>query len=409
MPSRPATATTARAELGIPDDARAVLVVAGSWGVGDVPGTYEAIVAAGDFHPVVVCGRDEKLRDTLAAAGQGTVVGWTDDMPRLMAACDVMVENAGGLTANEAFAVGLPVVTFLPIAGHGKDNAEGMEALGVTRYARTTEELRAALDVLAVPGPERQAQIARAHALFVGGRGRRRAPRGRPARRAQHRPTDQDAEGTAADAGRRRRAARDLRAADAGRAGRHRLRRRRRRAAAPRRGEPRLPRRPADRGRDQPPGIRATLERMHATAILDAETVHATGPAVMQALAARKVDVGNGGWGEGRPFRYLRAQSDVVQSTQVITAAARVDVKEFVPGRRFDAFDQIFARRRGQRLVRPDHTLRPDGTKVELRARGVYLLDGRGSSAGELERALDGFQDGASRGDLAVTPFSALR
>jgi len=68
----------------------------------------------------------------------------------------------------EAFAVGLPVVTFLPIAGHGKDNAEGMEALGVTRYARTTEELRAALDVLAVPGPERQAQIARAHALFVG-------------------------------------------------------------------------------------------------------------------------------------------------------------------------------------------------------------------------------------------------
>ncbi len=157
------------------------------------------------------------------------------------------------------------------------------------------------------------------------------------------------------------------------------------------------------------PGIRATLDRMHATAILDAETVRATGPGVMRALVARKVDVGNGGWGEGRPFRYLRAQTDVVQSTQVITAAARVDVKEFVPGRRFDAFDQIFARRRGQRLVRPDHTLRPDDANVELAARGVYMLDGRGSSADDVKRALDGFEVGARRDGLAVTPLSALR
>ncbi len=399
---------TARAELGIPDDARAVLVVAGSWGVGDVPGTYEAIVEAGDFHPVVVCGRDEKLRDTLAAAGQGTVVGWTDDMPRLMAACDVMVENAGGLTANEAFAVGLPVVTFLPIAGHGKDNAEGMEALGVTRYARTTEELRAALDVLAVPGPERQAQIARAHALFVGDaaddvllEAARRAERNidRPIRMPKAPQRMRVAVvGLLAIYGLLTLGAQGVTAFGVGV------------AEPPAAAASRVylgVRLTADE--ISRPAIHATLERMHATAILDAETVRATGPAVMQALAARKVDVGNGGWGEGRPFRYLRAQSDVVQSTQVITAAARVDVKEFVPGRRFDAFDQIFARRRGQRLVRPDHTLRPDGTKVELRARGVYLLDGRGSSAGELERALDGFEDGASRGDLAVTPFSALR
>ena len=113
-----------------------MLVVAGSWGVGDVVGTVEAIARAGDFHPVTVCGRDEKLKAALEALGHGTVIGWTDEMPALMAACDAMVENAGGLTANEAFAVGLPVVTFKPIAGHGKDNAEGMAEIGVSRYAR---------------------------------------------------------------------------------------------------------------------------------------------------------------------------------------------------------------------------------------------------------------------------------
>ena len=112
---------------------------------------------AGDFHPIMVCGRDDKLRAELEGSGYGTVLGWTDEMPALMDACDVLVENAGGLTAMEAFAVGLPVITFQPIAGHGKDNAESMAELGVNCYARDDDELRAALTDLTVPGPDRSA------------------------------------------------------------------------------------------------------------------------------------------------------------------------------------------------------------------------------------------------------------
>ena len=112
----------------------------------------EAISRAGDYHPVTVCGRDQALKVTLEELDLGTVIGWTDEMPALMAACDAMVENAGGLTANEAFAVGLPVITFKPIAGHGKDNAEGMAEIGVSRYARTEDELRIALADVTQPG-----------------------------------------------------------------------------------------------------------------------------------------------------------------------------------------------------------------------------------------------------------------
>ncbi len=283
-----------------------------------------------------------------------------------------------------------------------------MEELGVTRYARTTEELRTALEVLAAPGPERQAQLARAQSLFVGDPADDvLVEADRRAERSIERPIKMP------------KAAQRLRVAAVGMLAIYGvLTLGAQGVSAFGVGVAEPPAKQPDRvylgvrltadeiGR---PGIRATLDRMHATAILDAETVRAAGPGVMQALAARQVDVGNGGWGVGRPFRYLRAQTDVVQSTQVITAAARVDVKEFVPGRRFDAFDQIFARRRGQRLVRPDHTLRPDDTNVELAARGVYLLDGRGASSGDVERALDGFADGARRDGLSVTPFSALR
>src|SRR3954451_4272611 len=168
VPASPAVRAAGRHALGLADGERAVLVVAGSWGVGDVVGTVEAIARAGDYHPVTVCGRDAHLKATLEARGFGTVIGWTDEMPKLMAACDAMVENAGGLTANEAFAVGLPVVTFKPIAGHGKDNAVGMAEIGVTRYAHNDEELRAALAAVTVPGRERDEQVARAAALFAG-------------------------------------------------------------------------------------------------------------------------------------------------------------------------------------------------------------------------------------------------
>ena len=45
-----------RTNLGLAPDERAVLVVAGSWGVGDVIETVEAIGRSGEFHPITVCG-----------------------------------------------------------------------------------------------------------------------------------------------------------------------------------------------------------------------------------------------------------------------------------------------------------------------------------------------------------------
>src|SRR5204862_2134482 len=133
---------------GIQPGSRAVLVVAGSWGVGDVASTVHAVERCGlEYHPITVCGKDDKLRESLLEQGVGgTVLGWTDDMPGLMAAADALVENAGGLTCMEAFAAGLPVVSFRPIAGHGKQNALEMDRAGVAALAPTVADLAPTLD-----------------------------------------------------------------------------------------------------------------------------------------------------------------------------------------------------------------------------------------------------------------------
>jgi UDP-N-acetylglucosamine:LPS N-acetylglucosamine transferase len=399
----------ARAELGLADDERAVLVVAGSWGVGDITGTFDAICEAGDFHPVVVCARDEDLKAALEARGSGTILGWTNDMPQLMAACDVMVENAGGLTANEAFAVGLPVVTFLPIAGHGKDNAEGMSELGVTRYARNLDELRDALTVLSRPSAARQAQIAKAHSLFVGDAAddvlseaarRLRDGIGKPVQmpKLPHRMRV-FAFSTLAIYGLLTLGAQGIAAFGVGVA------------------EP--PRSAHDKvflgvhltkAEVERPSIRAMLDRMNVTAIVDGETVQSSDGSALQALVDRRVDLGNGGWGQGRPFRPLRAETDVVAATDAITKTVTgAKIMEFVPGRRFDAFDQIFAHRRGQRLVRPDYVIRPTAMPKVLRDRAVYVLDGRGSTVYETRGALGQLEEQLSRENLQASPLSELR
>ena len=144
-----------RAELDLPEDAPVALIVTGSLGLGDVQATVEAVVASGAAVPVVACGRNEALRRKLAALLGPRALGWRDDVPNLMAASDVLVTNAGGLSFTEALVAGLPAVSFAPLPGHGEANAHVLDAAGLAPWARTTTQLADALTA-AVDRQDRQ-------------------------------------------------------------------------------------------------------------------------------------------------------------------------------------------------------------------------------------------------------------
>ncbi|BCJ61469.1 hypothetical protein Jiend_48910 [Micromonospora endophytica] len=141
----------ARACFGLPQRERLALIVAGSWGVGDVTRTAAEVLATGCVTPVIVCGRNDDLRRQLHAF-PGHVLGWVDDMPTLMRAVDVVVENAGGLTCQQSLAAGLPTVTYRPIPGHGRANAEVLADAGLTTYVTTAAHLRPTLTALTTAG-----------------------------------------------------------------------------------------------------------------------------------------------------------------------------------------------------------------------------------------------------------------
>lgn len=149
------------------EDDRVVLITGGSWGIGDVERTATAVARSGRYSPTVLCGRDDALQHRLERRGI-RALGWTDRIPALIAGADALVDNAGGLSCMEAFASGTPVVTYRPIAGHGRHNAAVMARTGVSRYPRTDRGLIRTLDQLTDTGERRSEAIASGRSLFIG-------------------------------------------------------------------------------------------------------------------------------------------------------------------------------------------------------------------------------------------------
>jgi len=137
----------ARRCLGLPEEGRMVVVSGGGWGVGDIAGAVREFTRVPEVSSIVcLAGRNEQLAEKLGGAfaddPRVRVYGFTDKMPELLAAADVLVHSTGGVTCLEARAAGTPVVSYgLPV-GHARLNTRAMADLDLLRLANDTDELR---------------------------------------------------------------------------------------------------------------------------------------------------------------------------------------------------------------------------------------------------------------------------
>jgi UDP-N-acetylglucosamine:LPS N-acetylglucosamine transferase len=201
----PGDRAAARRRLDLPVDAFIAVVSCGSLGFGRSEVAIRELLQGGDPHVcvVVVCGRNEALRDRIrsgfATDDRVRVLGWVDDMAALMVAANVVVTTAGGVTSLEALACGRAVLMHRPIAGHGKANAELMARAGVAEtcpgdgdLARAVGRLRrepdrlSAIEATAAAHSDSHdlADGLRALDALVGDKGTVFAPKGKPDSRA---------------------------------------------------------------------------------------------------------------------------------------------------------------------------------------------------------------------------------
>ncbi len=137
----------ARSALGLPEEGRMVVVSGGGWGVGDIEGAVHELCRVHEVSSIVcLAGRNEQLHERLSTTFAGEdrvhILGFTDQMPGLLAAADVLVHSTGGVTCLEARASGTPVVSYgLPV-GHARLNTRAMADLDLLRLANDVGELR---------------------------------------------------------------------------------------------------------------------------------------------------------------------------------------------------------------------------------------------------------------------------
>jgi UDP-N-acetylglucosamine:LPS N-acetylglucosamine transferase len=131
-----------------------VLIAAGAWGAGAVVDTARAITADPSYAAVVLCGRNRVLADRLRTTPGVVALGWRDDVPQLLAGSAAVVQNGGGLACWEALALRRPVVTYLPLPGHGRAAAARLEALALAPWPRDQAALQRTLaEVVDKPPP----------------------------------------------------------------------------------------------------------------------------------------------------------------------------------------------------------------------------------------------------------------
>src|SRR4029453_7738439 len=133
---------TARRALGLAPQLPTVVAMAGTQGsLGRLSDVVRALLAVErPMQAVVVAGRDDRLRDRLTRLAAGSplrVVGYVDDVPALLAAVDLLVTKAGGMTLAEATAAGVPLLLYGSLPGQERGNERFASRAGIALVARS--------------------------------------------------------------------------------------------------------------------------------------------------------------------------------------------------------------------------------------------------------------------------------
>lgn len=139
----------ARRTLGLPAEGKVVVVSGGGWGVGDVEGAVATALALDGTHVVVMCGRNQELRNRLAVrfgrVERVTLLGFTTEVPSLFAGADVLIHSTAGLTVLEAWALGCPTISYGWGRGHIRANNRAYVRFGIADVAHDRDALAGAL------------------------------------------------------------------------------------------------------------------------------------------------------------------------------------------------------------------------------------------------------------------------
>jgi len=148
-----------RAQLGLPQHSLVVMLMAGGEGGGKLLPTSLALARARlPIHLLIVCGRNEPLRQRLDELSVTlptpmSVLGFTNKIPEYFRAVDLLVTKAGPGSLAEANAAQLPVVVYDYVPGQERGNVDFVRnnGLGAIAIHGANEVVQAVRSMIRTP------------------------------------------------------------------------------------------------------------------------------------------------------------------------------------------------------------------------------------------------------------------
>jgi UDP-N-acetylglucosamine:LPS N-acetylglucosamine transferase len=134
-------------KIGLDSNKPTLLVMSGGNAIGPLAEVLKVLGRFGEYFQIlVITGHNQKsflqLQEMFREMHMnGKVLGYVDNIHEYMAAADLLISKAGGLTVTEAITIGLPLAIIQPTPGQEDGNTEFLTKAGLGVYLRSVREL----------------------------------------------------------------------------------------------------------------------------------------------------------------------------------------------------------------------------------------------------------------------------
>ena len=108
-----------------------------------------------DIQIIAISGKNPKMKSAFEeivnktkAENNVKIIGFSNEVPKLMSISDLVVTKPGGLTTSESLASYLPMVVINPIPGQEEENAEFLEEKGIAVWIKKTDNSKKVIEEL---------------------------------------------------------------------------------------------------------------------------------------------------------------------------------------------------------------------------------------------------------------------
>ena len=141
-----------RKSLGLDTEKLTLLIMGGGCGIGNIKNIFEILQKSPlDFQAIICTGKNSKLKNQIENINKKydkktIVLGFTNEVSKLMSISDILITKPGGLTIAEALIKKIPIIISSAIPGQEERNSDYLLNNGLAARIKGTQNVLSVLE-----------------------------------------------------------------------------------------------------------------------------------------------------------------------------------------------------------------------------------------------------------------------